>query len=414
MKQIYLIDEHMSSKQNGVGTYVRHFVQMFDDADCQVNILSFNAEVKELCISVKDGVCRYDIPYCAQGNFMKAGELICPLLSLYIEDKKDNVFFVNHSPCSHFLKAIRTSFPKSKIVFTIHDQGWTSPLLGNSGSLKRILGHHKVYAIDNDTARYVRDFCKEEHKMYKVADAIICLSHSTLQLLHEVYGVPANKLYYIPNCFINKFNELTPSKSEAREKLNIGEHEKILLFVGRPEKAKGIFELLGAFERMCNTIKDVRLVIVGEIHSLEEFTKLTPTSSSRITYTGLISPEQLVLWYASADIGVLPSYTEQCSYAALEMMHSPGIVITTDGWGLDDVFTKENAIIAHIQKESSDIKVTQFEENLYSALVKAISLEKVDLDELRIQCRTLLDNRYNIGRVSLEYKKLINDITSAI
>ena len=42
MKQIYLIDEHMSSKQNGVGTYVRHFVQMFDDADCQVNILSFN------------------------------------------------------------------------------------------------------------------------------------------------------------------------------------------------------------------------------------------------------------------------------------------------------------------------------------------------------------------------------------
>lgn len=66
MKHIYLIDEHISSKQNGVGTYVRHFAQLFDATDSQINILSFNAEVKDLSISVINGICRYDIPYCAQ------------------------------------------------------------------------------------------------------------------------------------------------------------------------------------------------------------------------------------------------------------------------------------------------------------------------------------------------------------
>ena len=345
MKQIYLIDEHLSSKQNGVGTYVRHFARMFDGADYNVNILSFNAEVKELCISVQDGVYKYSIPYCAQGNFMKAGELICPLLSLYIEDKKDNVFFVNHSPCSDFMKAIRANFPKSKIVFTIHDQGWTSPLLGNSENLRKVLAHRKVNNIDNDTVRYVRNFCKEEKKMYQIADAVICLSHSTYQLLHEVYGASTNKLYYIPNCFIKNSNGLALSKKEARAKLYISEKEKILLFVGRPTKAKGIFELLKTFEQICATFKDIRLVVAGEVHSLGDFTKLTPTSSSHITYTGLLNPEQLNLWYAAADIGVLPSYTEQCSYTALEMLYNIGIVVSTDGWGLNEIFhNSQNAM----------------------------------------------------------------------
>ena len=96
------------------------------------------------------------------------------------------------------------------------------------------------------------------------------------------------------------------------------------------------------------------------------------------------------------------------------MMHTPGVVVTTDGWGLDEVFNDKNAIIAPIQRKSNEIETKQFEENLYSALIKALSLEKADLEALKLQCRTLLENRYNFDNVSLKYKKLLNDITSAI
>lgn len=408
MKQIYLIDEHISSKQNGVGTYVRHFARMFDRADYNVNILSFNAEVKELCISVNDGIRRYDIPYCAQGNFMKAGELICPLLSLYIEDKKDNVFFVNHSPCSDFLKAIRTNFPKSKIVFTIHDQGWTSPLLGNSESLRKALEHRKVDNIDNDTIRYVRDFCKEERKMYKIVDAVICLSHSTYKLLHEVYGVSTNKLYYIPNCFINNSNRLNLTKAEARTKLNVSEKEKILLFVGRPTKAKGIFEMLKAFEQICATFKDIRLVVAGEVHSLGDFTKLTPGSFSHITYTGLLSSEQLNLWYAAADIGILPSFTEQCSYTALEMLHNIGVVVSTNGWGLNEIFhNSQNAIVA----QTSTIN-DAFTQELVKAIETALTLDYESARELQIKSKMTCDGFSDLKLHAHKYKQLVNRITN--
>lgn len=408
MKQIYLIDEHLSSKQNGVGTYVRHFARMFDGADYNVNILSFNAEVKELCISVQDGVYKYSIPYCAQGNFMKAGELICPLLSLYIEDKKDNVFFVNHSPCSDFMKAIRANFPKSKIVFTIHDQGWTSPLLGNSENLRKVLAHRKVNNIDNDTVRYVRNFCKEEKKMYQIADAVICLSHSTYQLLHEVYGASTNKLYYIPNCFIKNSNGLALSKKEARAKLYISEKEKILLFVGRPTKAKGIFELLKTFEQICATFKDIRLVVAGEVHSLGDFTKLTPTSSSHITYTGLLNPEQLNLWYAAADIGVLPSYTEQCSYTALEMLYNIGIVVSTDGWGLNEIFhNSQNAIVAQTTTINN-----AFTQELVKAIEIALTLDCESVRELQIKSKMTCDRFSDLKIHAHKYKQLVNRITN--
>lgn len=416
MKHIYIIDEYISSKQNGVGTYVRHFAQMFDATDTQVNIISFNAEVKELCISADNGIYRYDIPFCAQGDFLNIGELEFSLLSLYIEDKYNNIFFVNHSPCVGLLKAIRANFPKSKIVFTIHDQGWTIPLLGNSKCLEELKRNRlvKIEGLNHRVASFVVKYCNEEKKMYNIVDAIICLSRSTYQLLHDFYGIDYHKLYFIPNCLPKAINIPFIEKDEARKILHLNDSEKVLLYVGRTSKAKGIIELLRVFERICYKIKNVRLVIVGEVHSLEEFTKLTPTSCSQITYTGLISSERLALLYASADIGIIPSYTEQCSYAALEMMHTPGVVVTTDGWGLDEVFNDKNAIIAPIQRKSNEIETKQLEENLYSALIKALTLEEPDLDALKIQCRTLLENRYNFDNVSLKYKKLLNDITSAI
>ena len=416
MKHIYIIDEYISSKQNGVGTYVRHFAQMFDATDTQVNIISFNAEVKELCISADNGIYRYDIPFCAQGDFLNIGELEFSLLSLYIEDKYNNTFFVNHSPCVDLLRAIRSNFPKSKMVFTIHDQGWTIPLLGNSKCLEELKRNRlvKIEGLNHRVASFVVKYCNEEKKMYNIADAIICLSRSTYQLLHDFYGIDYHKLYFIPNCLPKTINIPFIEKNEARKILHLNDSEKVLLYVGRTSKAKGIIELLRVFERICYKIKNVRLVIVGEVHSLEEFTKLTPTSCSQITYTGLISSERLALWYASADIGIIPSYTEQCSYAALEMMHTPGVVVTTDGWGLDEVFNDKNAIIASIQRKSNEIETKQLEENLYSALIKALTLEEPDLDALKNQCRTLLENRYNFDNVSLKYKKLLNDITSAI
>ena len=55
MKRIFLIYEHISSKQNGVGTFMTQFLESLRNTECDVNFLSFNDSNGHLRISVKDG-----------------------------------------------------------------------------------------------------------------------------------------------------------------------------------------------------------------------------------------------------------------------------------------------------------------------------------------------------------------------
>lgn len=123
MKRIFIIDEHITSKQNGVGTYIRQLLKCFEDSELEVNLLSFNADGKELLIERKRPYNEYHIPVCGMGGFLENGLLTLPLLRLYIEDTPENVFFMNHSPSDVFLRVLHRLFPRSRLVYVIHDQG---------------------------------------------------------------------------------------------------------------------------------------------------------------------------------------------------------------------------------------------------------------------------------------------------
>lgn len=54
---------------------------------------------------------------------------------------------MNCLTCKDLLRVVRDSFPLSKLVFTIHDMGWTLGLNGDSVMLKRIISHRKKKRI---------------------------------------------------------------------------------------------------------------------------------------------------------------------------------------------------------------------------------------------------------------------------
>ena len=145
----------------------------------------------------------------------------------------------------------------------------------------------------------------------------------------------------------------------------------------------------------------LHLVIAGEVFRLNDFTKLTPYSATHITYTGLISQEQVKKWYVAADIGVLPSYTEQCSYTGMEMMANDLLVVTTDGNGLTDMFRHEfNALIAKIKPNLS--------KNLEKTLRLALCLDKDVQTSICCNAKNVLQKRYSISRMKEGYRKFLN------
>lgn len=401
MKRVFIIDEHISSKQNGVGTYMSCLLECMNDLDVEVNLMSFNSDEKFFSIYEDKGYRFYNYPVCNGGNMLGGGGLFWPILKMYVEDSADNVFFVNHSPCVDFMKSLREQYRKSRIIFTIHDQGWTASLLGDKERLRDVVSKSYPRKKQYDTERFCKKYFVQERKMYRMADDVVCLSETTRQLLCHTYKVPAGKIHLIPNGFPDTDGQCAFEKREQiRKRLGIAKGERVLLFVGRTVKAKGIEELLQAFDNLCARYENLRLVIAGEVFTFNEFAKLTPKSATRITYTGLIPKERLRQWYKAANIGVLPSYTEQCSYTGMEMMANNLLVVTTDGNGLTDMFRPEHAVVAHIKPH--------FAESLEQAIETALHLSEDARRSLCLKAKNYLRMHYALSIMKEGYHKLLS------
>lgn len=406
MKKIFLIDECLSSRQNGVGTYQEQMTKFFTMLACTVVVMSFNEQIKELRILEENGYTHVKIPICKGGYFLNIGQLVFPLLALYFEDNAENIFWVNHSPCIDFLKALRGNFSRSKVIFTIHDQGWTTPLLGDSHKLRALIQGERVQDVSFSVRKFVCSYFKEECRMYKIVDAVVCLSSCTKQLVKEVYKVPSSKLFYIPNAIV-RTSTTKRQRHDARETLGVQPNEKILLYVGRQSDAKGIYELLDAFVRLSSEVPTAHLVIAGEVREFNMMVQRIQGCVKRVTFTGLLSKEELKHWYAAADIGVLPSYTEQCCYVGLEMLERIGVVVTTNGWGLCDMFVNGvNALIAPLCAGMPNVLV----DNLYHVLLKAVSLNRSEVEKLCRGADNSLSQFYEPNVILEKYNLLLKSL----
>lgn len=402
MKRLFVIDEHVSSKQNGIGTYMNSLFKCMDKEEIVFSLISYNEDnVSEFSISEEKDHTIYKFPVIAKGVFMENALLSLAILKRYIIDSEDNVFLVSHSPCSKYLKTLKRLFPKSKRFFVIHDQGWTAPLLGDKNKLLDILSYGAYSGKDRKVCKFVRKYTKEEKTIYQHAHKVICLCNSTKQLLVDVYNIPKEKVVLIPNGLKNDIQLIQEEKQIIRQKLGLASSDYIILYVGRMVEAKGVIELLKAFEILFNKNPRMQLVIAGEVFNLNEFVKYTPNSSTHITYTGLIAKDRLNEWYEVSDIGILPSYTEQCSYTAIEMMLHKLLIVTTSANGLKEMFTdRENAIVLSPDKSTLTASIV-------SAITKIISFNKSERERLVENAYKHVITKYSIKAMCDGYRNLI-------
>lgn len=65
---------------------------------------------------------------------------------------------------------------------------------------------------------------------------------------------------------------------------------------------------------------NVKLVIIGDGDevSIKEIINASSQIASSIIITGRLNRKDVKEWLTIADIGIIPSYYEQCSYVAIE------------------------------------------------------------------------------------------------
>ncbi len=153
---------------------------------------------------------------------------------------------------------------------------------------------------------------------------------------HEL-GAVNTRIHVIPNGV-----EVSRFKRDSQPHLiptGVSENRKVILYVGRIVREKGIFTLIEAFDELRNRGKDVSLVFVGEGPMKEDLAKeiLWRRLSDRVRLAGFVDERRLVSLYNSSDAFVLPSHYEPFGMVALEAMASRVPVVVSDVGGLSEI-----------------------------------------------------------------------------
>jgi len=142
----------------------------------------------------------------------------------------------------------------------------------------------------------------------------------------------------IPNGIdLKRFSDqVTPIEEYCDGKLNI-------LFVGRPEKRKGLKHLLGAYKLLKNEMPQSRLIVAGPAPSrvLSKYQQYVSEHNLKdVVFTGYVSNEDLPRYYKTADIFCSPA-TEKESFGIvlLEAMATAKPIVASNMGGYASLIT---------------------------------------------------------------------------
>jgi glycosyltransferase involved in cell wall biosynthesis len=153
-------------------------------------------------------------------------------------------------------------------------------------------------------------------------------------------GIPKEKIAIIPNGIdLSKYNNL-PLKGAFKKRFNMCD-DKIVLFLGRIHKIKGIDILVRAFAEVVKKDASVKLVIVGpddgflnEVNSLINSLGIT----DKVLIVGPLYGEEKFEAYADADVFVLPSIYDTFPMSVLEAAASGIPIILSASCGIAEYF----------------------------------------------------------------------------
>lgn len=139
--------------------------------------------------------------------------------------------------------------------------------------------------------------------------------------------LPAKRVFVAKN--IVRTDQFKPTP-EFRIKHSIAEKTKILLFVGRIIREKGIYEVLEAFMKLY-TEEPIILIVVGDGAEYENVRRIYigPDENKRIIFTGFIPEQEVVSYYANSDMLVFPTYFPEGFPMALFNSVAAGLSIVT-------------------------------------------------------------------------------------
>jgi glycosyltransferase involved in cell wall biosynthesis len=122
----------------------------------------------------------------------------------------------------------------------------------------------------------------------------------------------------------------------SRRALGLSPEGKLIVYVGRIVREKGLFELIEAMARVPD---GVSLALVGDGAARAECERAAESIGVRVRFAGARPLEEIPLWLGAADVFALPSWNEGTPNVLLEAFACGRRVVVTDVGGIPDLMT---------------------------------------------------------------------------
>lgn len=261
-------------------------------------------------------------------------------------------------------------------ILASHFAMYTFPLIDTLRQRPFIMHFHGPWALESkaEGAGYFATSAMKfiERSVYQRADLLIVLSKAFATLLHQHYGVPAERIRIVPGAVDLERFVSEPCRMDARKQLGWPNNRPILLSVRRLVRRMGLVQLIEALAIVRLKVPEVLCFLAGTGPMMKELKKrveelgLTDT----VRFLGFLPDNVLPLAYRAADISVVPTIAlEGFGLVAAESLAAGTPVLVTPVGGLPEVVQDLSPNLVFESDSQRDIA-----ERLTHALLGTISI----------------------------------------
>ena len=240
------------------------------------------------------------------------------------------------------------------------------------------------------------------HRVLNSASKVIALSQVEVEQYRQM-GVPEEKIAIIPNGIdLSEYADLPP-KGCFKKKFGIKEDERIVLYLARIHKIKGVDILVRAFANVIKKLDDVRLVVVGPddgyLGELETLIKALKMENNVLIAGPLYGRDKLEA-YVDADVYVLPSRYEIFGMTVLESVACGTPVILTGNCGIAEYFRDKTGLVVKTDSPS----------NLQGTLLEML-INREKQKDFRESCKPVIQ-KFSISETVSKLEKVYEKVVT--
>lgn len=338
-------------------TVKKFLLPLVDELDNKNYEVHIGCNVSEIGEDLrKSGYNVKHIPFSRDMNIFNHFKSLVKLIALIRKENYDIIH--SHTPVASLITRLAAKITKVPLnVYTAHGFYFHENM--------KPVTYKATYLLEKIWGKYFTDYIFfQSIEDYELA-------------LNNKFNKPERLVHINNGVSGEKFNPIKYDRESIREKLNI-EDQKVILFVGRLVREKGIRELLNAFENLATDNKNLSLLLVGGgvtgdrdgLSPLSIVENMSSSIKKNIHLLGLRDdiPELL----AASDVFTLPSYREGLPRSIIEAMAMGKPIVATDIRGCREEVTDDiNGYLCEVKNTTSleeslkrlvydDSKMTEF------------------------------------------------------